>query len=491
MYLLRGWTFLAVLCVGLTPAHASQTVFSMTSKGGESPAGSFVPLRTLDAVSETAFTTLKHPLFPNYGVRIKQSNFCEESARAYTGYIDIQARHLFFYFFESRSEPDEDDVIFWTNGGPGCSSEMGLLMELGPCRVVNADNGTVPLKDSWNSKANVFFVDQPIGVGFSYAEYGEHVSTTEEAAQDIAAFVAIFFSHFSKFQGRAFHMSGESYGGRYVPVFAAAVYDNNPRLVEAGVPPINLTSVMIGNGLTDAAAMFPAWYEMQCSPASIPPVQSIQNCVDMKARVPRCAKWIKESCQDRFDLIDCGAATAFCFESMLTPYVALGLNNYDISKKCEVGDMCYPEIPEIAKFLNREDVQSTLGISPGITYTSCSDKVNLDFTWTLDFMKGATEYVAALLERDIRVLIYVGSYDWICNWLGNEAWTLALEWSGHEEFNAQPLEDWVVDGKRAGKTRSAKGFTFATVDGAGHLVPFDKPKESLEMVKRWMAGKPL
>jgi len=36
--------------------------------------------------------------------------------------------------------------------------------------------------------------------------------TTEEAAKDIAAFVAIFFENFSKFKGRAFHMAGESYG---------------------------------------------------------------------------------------------------------------------------------------------------------------------------------------------------------------------------------------------------------------------------------------
>ena len=50
---------------------------------------------------------------------------------AFTGYIDIEARHIFFYFFESRSDPDKDDVIFWTNGGPGCSSSLGLLMELG------------------------------------------------------------------------------------------------------------------------------------------------------------------------------------------------------------------------------------------------------------------------------------------------------------------------------------------------------------------------
>ena len=51
---------------------------------------------------------------------------------AYTGYIDVEARHLFFYFFESRRDPDADDVIFWTNGGPGASSSMGLFMELGP-----------------------------------------------------------------------------------------------------------------------------------------------------------------------------------------------------------------------------------------------------------------------------------------------------------------------------------------------------------------------
>ncbi len=53
---------------------------------------------------------------------------------AYSGYIDVEARHLFFYFFESRRNPDADDVVFWTNGGPGASSSMGLFMELGASR---------------------------------------------------------------------------------------------------------------------------------------------------------------------------------------------------------------------------------------------------------------------------------------------------------------------------------------------------------------------
>ena len=67
--------------------------------------------------------------------------------RTFTGYIDVGAKHLFFYFFESRNDPSKDDVLFWTNGGlstydlnisliifstgPGGSSATALFMELG------------------------------------------------------------------------------------------------------------------------------------------------------------------------------------------------------------------------------------------------------------------------------------------------------------------------------------------------------------------------
>ncbi|KAJ7207322.1 Alpha/Beta hydrolase protein [Mycena rebaudengoi] len=260
---------LAVLSILVTSAFASQTVF--TSPANLGTAQEFIPAGTLDILSETSFTALAHPKFPKYGVRIKKSNFCDETVRCAVFLVDfagcfqflpLDAVHTpatstlrlaicFFYFFESRSEPDRDDVIFWTNGGPGCSSGFGLLMELGPCRVESAANGTKFHPESWNSKANVFFIDQPIGTGFS--------DTTEDAAKDIAAFVAIFFAHFKKFQGRGFHLAGESYGGRYLPVFAAEIYDQNSALITAGLPPINLTSVIIGNGQTDYVSQVPSW----------------------------------------------------------------------------------------------------------------------------------------------------------------------------------------------------------------------------------------
>jgi carboxypeptidase C (cathepsin A) len=103
-------------------------------------------------------------------------------------------------------------------------------------------------------------------------------------------------------------------------------------------------------------------------------------------------------------------------------------------------------------------------------FSACSATVGLAFDAAGDGFHSSTDYVGALLERQVRVLIYAGTYDWICNWIGNEAWTLALEWHGQKDFVACPLREWHVDGHVVGKTRSAHGLTFATVDAAGHMV---------------------
>lgn len=44
----------------------------------------------------------------------------------------------------------------------------------GPCRLED-DSGPQHNPYSWNTNASVFFIDQPIGVGFSYANHGETV----------------------------------------------------------------------------------------------------------------------------------------------------------------------------------------------------------------------------------------------------------------------------------------------------------------------------
>ncbi|KAF5313260.1 hypothetical protein D9619_003740 [Psilocybe cf. subviscida] len=456
--------------------------------------GVFMPVESLSNLSDYAFTTMSHPTFPRYSVRIKKSHFCDETVNAYTGYIDIEARHLFFYFFESRNDPTADDIILWTNGGPGCSSALGMLMELGPCRALSP-NGTTYHPESWNTNANVLFIDQPVGVGFSYADHGEFVGNSIDAGTDVAAFLAIFFENFTQFKGRALHLAGESYAGRYIPVFASAVYDQNAKLEAAGLTPINLQSAIIGNGMTDPFVQFLSYYDFVCTPATVSPVVDIASCVAMKSIVKRCERWMRESCEDLYDFINCGAAANFCRDAFTAPFEATGLNVYDITKPCEgeEDDICYPETRHIRNYLDRPDVRSLLGVDPSFTknFMNCGEEVFMSFEKQQDLFHPSTDYVSALLERGVRILIYVGANDWIANHVGNERWTLALQWTGSKEFNSQPLRDWEVDGRPAGKTRSAKGFTFVTIQGGGHMAPYDKPKESLHLIQRWIAGKEL
>ena len=96
----------------------------------------------------------------------------------YAGYFDVNStedkHHLFYWFFKNISLPDTAPVVLWMNGGPGSTSMFGLFLENGPLRVLQTgptmDNFTVDLKPggSWGDIADVIFLDQPAGTGFSY-----------------------------------------------------------------------------------------------------------------------------------------------------------------------------------------------------------------------------------------------------------------------------------------------------------------------------------
>ncbi|TFY83349.1 hypothetical protein EWM64_g656 [Hericium alpestre] len=287
-------------------------------------------------------------------------------------------------------------------------------------------------------------------------------------------------------------MAGESYGGRYLPLFASAIYDQNAALEES--MRVNLSSVLIGNGLTDMMATELSYYTFACTSApGVPPVLDISTCARM-SQVKRCETVITEACVNVFDSMNCRGAYTFCSSELEQPMFDSGLNPYDVSRPCE-GDiadtLCYPITKVASQYLSDPELRATLGVDPAVpeTFAACSDTVGNNFGISQDTLHSSVPYVAALLERGVRVLLYVGEYDWICNWVGNERWSLAMEWSGHDAFNAQELKPWLVDGKVAGKTRSAHNLTFATVAGAGHMVPYNKPKEALALVNLWLAGK--
>jgi len=102
-----------------------------------------------------------------------------------------------------------------------------------------------------------------------------------------------------------------------------------------------------------------------------------------------------------------------------------------------------------------------------------------------DYMNDLSPDVAELLDAGVRVLIYAGDCDFICNYMGNRAWTLELDWTGKTDFQNAGEHDW---NKGAGLARSAGGLTFLQVRDAGHMVPYDQPAVSLDLITDFING---
>ena len=68
-----------------------------------------------------------------------------------------------------------------------------------------------------------------------------------------------------------------------------------------------------------------------------------------------------------------------------------------------------------------------------------------------------------ILEAGIRVLIYVGDKDFICNWVGNRRWVDLLEWSGRDAWLAGADTQWADNW---GDGHEAEGLTFLKIYGA-------------------------
>ena len=292
------------------------------------------------------------------------------------------------------------------------------------------------------------------------------VATTEEAARDVQAFVTMFFEAFKEFEGRPFHMAGESYGGRYLPVFASTVIDGNKALKAAGKAPINLQSVMIGNGITDFFRTMDSYYPYQCTIQGglNQTVQSIGECVEMAENLPKCDRLARRGCLESKDFTECAIAIQFCETILGSSFIRAGVNPYDVSKPCTLKELeetlCYSVTDRIADYLDLPDVREKLGVesdAPG--WASCDNGVGMRFGLSLDTVGKTWLHVIGLVERGVRVLNYAGTYDFICNHIGNEMWMESLEWTGKHGFNKAELADWKVDGKVAGSYKTYKNLS--------------------------------
>ncbi|GFQ02239.1 serine carboxypeptidase-like 33 [Phtheirospermum japonicum] len=173
----------------------------------------------------------------------------------FSGYITVNEAHgraLFYWFFESQSQPTNKPLLLWLNGGPGCSSiGYGAAVELGPFRVGKKGADLEFNRHSWNQEANMLFLESPIGVGFSYTNTSHDFNNIDDtfAAEDAYNFLVKWLKRFPQFKSHEIFISGESYAGHYVPQLAELVHDRNKNSNK--YPYINLKGFIVGNPETN------------------------------------------------------------------------------------------------------------------------------------------------------------------------------------------------------------------------------------------------
>lgn len=464
-------------------------------------------------------------------------------SKHYGGYVSVGSRQLYYYLVESERSPADDPVVLWLNGGPGCSSFDGWVYEQGPFKLhLSRDRNEVTLQDNpfaWNKVANMIFLDSPSPVGMSYSTHHSDYFTNDTAtAADSHAFLRGFFKRYPHLQQNDFYIAGESYAGIYVPMLTKEVVKGNKRGVE---PHINIKGYMVGNGCTDqdfdgnAQVPFAVGkslisttlyqrVEAACK-GNYWDVEEGSRCEQLLAQVSSELKSLNlynilEDChhdtlipaglraqqQERLAALRSSPHASW----PLTGRVQQGKRVHNWATLLGHNPPCTVS-REAEIWLNDPEVRAALYAAPHeLTgpWVLCSDRIL--YTANGGSMLPVHNYLVR--KAGLRALIYSGDHDLCVPHTGSEAWTSAMHRSDSEECNladegaddsqlakcdgvVNPWQPWYnsdspkqVAGYVVDYT---SGLSYATVKGAGHMVPETNPREALDMFTRFISGQTL
>jgi len=194
-----------------------------------------------------------------------------------------------------------------------------------------------------------------------------------------------------------------------------------------------------------------------------------------------------ERCRDMFNRgyaqSNISLVNRYChslYESMSEGEDALPkFNPYDIRLPCTVPP-CY-DLSGIFKYLNSEPVREVLQMENELKLCSGMDGWRMS---RLDRMNDVSSSLINILNRgDIRVLLYYGDMDFMCNWMGGEEMIKSLPWNGQRIFYNAPPEKLEY-----GTAWTYSNLRFVKVRRAGHIVPMDQPQYALDMINAFIAG---
>lgn len=158
---------------------------------------------------------------------------------------------------------------------------------------------------------------------------------------------------------------------------------------------------------------------------------------------------------------------------MIGPFFSFsGRSAYDIRFK--PGS---PSTDKQTQYLNQQVIQNALGVS--LNYTPFNNEVYYAFQQAGDnVLPHAFDALERILDEGVRVVLYYGDADYICNWFGGEAVSLAVNYTHSAQFKAAGYAPFNIDGHEYGEVREYGNFSFLRIYDSGHQVPYYQRKST-------------
>jgi carboxypeptidase C (cathepsin A) len=425
----------------------------------------------------------------------------EVTFRQFSGYIPVSdsGKNIHYWFVEAEENPETAPVVFWTNGGPGCSGLLGFMTEMGPFRP-QADLSLELNEWRWNKLANMVYVEQPAGVGFSYSDDKDDYKTGDkQAAEDAYNLVKGWLNRFSSYKSNKLYWSSESYGGHYMPTFAAEIVSQNST-------DINFQGFLVGNPYNDfysgSGAMIDTyWGHQLVDGITWNKYQTLCSDAKTKLSEPQCelleAKLSQEIgnlnpyaldypvCLESGSLAKHGRAQRlWLLETVLPEHMKEHLLPLSSSDYEPCGDNY------ATAYLNQESVKEAIHVNADIDWEECSYKLRYNYVWEMVPMTPIYDSLLNNQDLELDILVYSGDDDAVCATIGTQEWIYGVK-------NVEVDSLWKVwtsgDGQVGGyhttfTTPTNSRFAFTTVHGAGHEVPTYKPQQAFEVFESYLNG---
>ncbi|UJR14733.1 hypothetical protein I4U23_001725 [Adineta vaga] len=405
--------------------------------------------------------------------------------QSFSGYLTVNKQYnsnMFFWFFPAQNgnKPDTP-VMLWLQGGPGASSLFALFTEIGPIYIDANEN--IQLRGvTWNKNYHLLFIDNPVGTGFSFTGNDQgYARSQEDVARDLYSALTQFFQIYTDYAMNPFYVTGESYGGKYVPsiTYKIHVENQNPQVKVK----INLKGMSIGDGLTDPVNQY-MYGDFLYQIGLIDMTQKAY--VDLQTALMRYAIE-QQRYIDAFHIFD-ALLNGDLLNTTSYFYNVTGIKNYfNYLLTDEPQDQGY-----FIPFVTRADRRKQIHVG-NMSYGGQSEIV--EKMLLNDVMQSMAWKVAAIANANYSVLIYNGQLDVIIAVPLTMEWVGQLSWIGTDQLRQAERKVWKVadsDPEIAGyvKTANNNRFFLATIRNAGHMVPYDQPRAMLDLLERFLAAQP-